>query len=159
MRIGVGYDIHQLESGGPLLLGGVTIPHSARLAGHSDGDAVAHAITDALLGALALGNIGKLFPDTDPEYKGVNSLLLLEEANKRIQDEGYEIGNIDVNIIAQQPKLNPFVDEMRTTLSGVLGISNNQISIKPKTNETVGPEGRLEAISVQAVALLNPANG
>jgi 2-C-methyl-D-erythritol 2,4-cyclodiphosphate synthase len=158
MRIGIGYDLHQLIPGGPLLLGGVSIPHTKELSGHSDGDAVAHAITDAILGALALGNIGQLFPDTDPKYKNIDSLILLAEAYKRALDMGYEIGNIDTNIIAQQPKLNPYVDAMRSTLSTTLGISENLISVKAKTNEHVGPEGREEAISVHAVALLNRTN-
>jgi 2-C-methyl-D-erythritol 2,4-cyclodiphosphate synthase len=159
MRIGIGYDLHQLVAGESLILGGVSIPHTKGLSGHSDGDAVAHAITDALLGALALGNIGQLFPDDDDEYKNVDSLILLKEVHRRILEKGYEVQNIDANIVAQQPKLNPYLDAMRTKLAHTLDTSNDRISIKAKTNEHVGPEGREEAISVQAVALLIPTNG
>ena len=154
MRIGIGYDLHRLEEGRPLILGGVTIPHEKGLVGHSDADVLAHAITDALLGAAALGNIGQLFPDTDPAYKGADSITLLQEAWRQVQEAGYQIGNIDCTIIAQRPKLNPHVDAMRDRLANALGIDKSQLSIKPKTNETVGPEGREEAISVQAVVLL-----
>ncbi len=154
MRVGIGYDLHRLEPGRPLILGGVEVPFDKGLAGHSDGDALAHAITDALLGAAALGNIGQHFPDTDPAYKNADSMELLRKASELVRDRGYTIGNLDANIIAQQPKLNPHLDAMRTRLSEVLGIEIGRISVKAKTNELVGPEGRGEAMSTQAIVLL-----
>jgi 2-C-methyl-D-erythritol 2,4-cyclodiphosphate synthase len=155
MRIGTGYDLHRLVEGRPLILAGVTIEHRLGLAGHSDADVVAHAITDALLGAAALGNIGMLFPDNDPAFKDADSLVLLREAYARVQAAGYRVVNIDCTIVAQAPKLNPHVDAMRRNISETLGLEMGQVSIKPKTNEHVGPEGREEAISAQAVALLH----
>ena len=155
MRIGQGYDLHRLETGYPLILGGVKIPHDKGMVGHSDADVLSHAITDALLGAVALGNIGQLFPDTDPQYKGADSLILLKEAYRQVrEDVGYRIVNIDSTIIAQKPKLNPHIEAIRQKLSETLGIAISDISVKAKTNENVGPEGREEAISVHAVALL-----
>lgn len=154
MRIGQGYDLHRLEVGYPLILGGITVPHEKGMVGHSDADVLSHAITDALLGAVALGNIGQLFPDTDPAFKGADSLVLLKEAWRRVQSTGYAIVNIDSTIIAQQPKLNPYLDAIRVRLAETLEISAEQISVKAKTNEKVGPEGREEAISVHAVVLL-----
>ena len=154
MRIGQGYDLHRLVPGRPLILGGVTIPHNKGLAGHSDADVLAHAITDALLGAAALGNIGQYFPDTAPEYKGIDSLQLLQKAYLMVQEAGYRFVNVDATIIAQEPKLNPHIEAMRTALAGCLGVSLDAISVKAKTNEGVGPEGRGEAISVHASALL-----
>lgn len=154
MRIGIGYDLHRLESGRPLILGGVEVPFDKGLAGHSDGDALAHAITDALLGAAALGNIGQHFPDTDPAYKDADSMDLLRRATELVRNEGYSIGNLDANIIAQQPKLNPHLDAMRARIADVMGIDVGRISVKAKTNELVGPEGRGEAMSTQAVVLL-----
>ncbi len=157
MRIGFGYDLHRLEAGRPLILGGVRVPHTHGLAGHSDADVLAHAITDALLGAAALGNIGLLYPDTDPQYAGADSLLLLRDAWSRVADAGYAIANIDATLVAQRPKLNPHVDGMRATLAQTLDIGVDQVSVKPKTNEGVGPEGREEAIRAYAVVLLAPA--
>ena len=155
MRIGQGYDLHRLEEGYPLILGGVTIPHEMGLVGHSDADVLSHAITDALLGAVALGNIGQLFPDTDLQFKGADSLVLLKEAYRQVQfDAGYRIVNIDATIIAQRPKLNPHIDAIRARLAETLDMAIGDISVKAKTNETVGPEGREEAISVHAIALL-----
>ena len=155
MRIGQGYDLHRLEKGYPLILGGVNIPHETGLVGHSDADVLSHAITDALLGAVALGNIGQLFPDTDPQYKGADSLILLKEAYRRVQvDAGYRIVNIDATIVAQRPKLNPHIDAIRARLAETLDVPMGDISVKAKTNELVGPEGREEAISVHAIALL-----
>ena len=154
MRIGQGYDLHRLEAGYPLILGGITVPHDKGMVGHSDADVLSHAITDALLGAVALGNIGLLFPDTDSAYKGADSLVLLKEAWRRVQSTGYTIVNIDSTIVAQQPKLNPYIDTIRLRLAETLEIAVEQISVKAKTNEKVGPEGREEAISVQAVVLL-----
>ncbi len=157
MRIGTGYDLHRLEEGLPLVLGGVTIPHAKGLRGHSDGDALAHAAIDALLGAAALGNIGRLFPDTDPQYEGADSIELLARVGGLVKDAGFSIVNIDATIIAQEPKLNPHLDAMRERLAGCLAIAPECVSVKAKTNEGVGPEGRGEAISVQAVALLEDA--
>lgn len=154
MRIGIGYDLHRLVEGRALILGGVNIPHDKGLDGHSDADALAHAVIDALLGAAALGNIGWMFPDNDPRYKDVDSLRLLEEAAQAVGDAGYAVVNIDANIVAQAPKLNPYLDAMRDNLAARLGVAPGQVSVKAKTNEGVGPEGRGEAISVQAVALL-----
>lgn len=154
IRVGLGYDLHRLEEGYPLILGGVTIPFEKGMVGHSDADALAHAITDALLGAAALGNIGQHFPDTDPRYKGADSLVLLKEAHRMVREAGYRIGNIDSNIVAQRPKLNPHIGAMRTRLAECLGIDADLISVKAKTNERVGPEGREEAISTQAIVLL-----
>jgi len=155
MRIGQGYDLHRLEPGHPLILGGITIPHNKGLVGHSDADVLAHAITDALLGAACLGNIGQLFPDTDPQYKGADSLKLLRTAYDKVKEAGWRVGNIDSTVIAQQPKLNPHLEAIRANLASALGIPIGDISVKAKTNENVGPEGREEAISVHAVALLN----
>ena len=155
MRIGIGYDLHRLVEGRPLILGGVNIPYEKGLAGHSDADALAHAIIDALLGAAALGNIGRMFPDNDPKFKDADSLELLEQAVRAVGERGYLVVNVDANIIAQAPKLNPYLDQMRDNLAARLRVSPDQVSVKAKTNEGVGPEGRREAISVQAVALLD----
>ena len=141
MRIGEGWDIHELVTGRPLVLGGVTIPHSHGLAGHSDADALAHAITDALLGAAALGDIGKHFPDTDPAFKGADSMRLLVEAARRVRAAGFEIGNIDSTIVAQAPKMAPHIETMRARLSAVLAIAPEQINVKAKTAEKMGPVG------------------
>jgi len=154
VRIGQGYDLHRLEAGYPLILGGVTVPHEKGMVGHSDADVLSHAITDALLGAAALGNIGLLFPDTDPKYKGADSLKLLHAAYEKVREAGWVVSNIDCTIIAQQPKLNPHIQAIRESLAGTLSIALNQLSVKAKTNELVGPEGREEAISVHAIALL-----
>ena len=154
IRVGLGYDIHRLEEGLPLILGGVSIPHSKGCVAHSDGDALSHTITDAILGAAALGNIGQHFPDTDPKYQDSNSLDLLRESHAMLQEAGYSIMNIDSNIIAQQPKLNLHIDAIRANLAGTLEMDVDRISVKAKTNESVGPEGREEAISTQAIVLI-----
>lgn len=154
MRIGQGYDLHRLEAGRPLILGGVTIPHTKGLVGHSDADVLTHAIIDALLGAAALGNIGQHFPDTDPAYKGADSLVLLKRAAEMLFEANWVVDNIDSTIIAQQPKLNPHLDAIRAKLAETLAIEVDRISVKAKTNEHVGPEGHEEAISVHAVALI-----
>ncbi len=154
MRIGTGYDLHRLEPGRRLILGGIEIPHEKGLSGHSDADALCHAITDALLGALALGDIGSHFPDTDPRYKDADSLELLRQAAQLLRANGYRVVNIDTNIVAERPRLRPFIDAMRTRLAEALKLEPGQISVKAKTNEGVGPEGRQEAISTQAVVLL-----
>ena len=157
IRVGLGYDLHRLEAGRPLLIGGVLSPHDKGLVGHSDADVLAHAITDALLGAAALGNIGQHFPDTDPRYKGADSIVLLRAAYDLVREAGFRIVNIDSNIVAQRPKLNPHLEAIRTRLASALDITLHQISVKAKTNELVGPEGREEAISTQAIVLIETA--
>ncbi len=154
MRIGQGYDLHRLEAGRPLILGGVTIDHEKGLLGHSDADALCHAITDAMLGAAALGDIGQMFPDTNPAYQGADSILLLRAAHDRIEGAGFRLVNIDSTIVAQRPKLAPHIPKMRARLAECLCMEPSRISVKAKTNEKVGPEGREEAISAQAVVLL-----
>ena len=154
MRIGIGYDIHQLVEDRDLILGGVKIPYELGLKGHSDADVLVHTIIDSMLGALALRDIGYHFPDTDEKYKGVNSLVLLKETLKLIQNEGYEVVNIDSNIICQKPKLMNYIDEMRKNIAQVLDIELNQISIKAKTNEKMDSIGNGIAISANAVCLV-----
>ena len=154
MRIGTGYDVHKLVEGRDLILGGVKIEHTLGLLGHSDADVLLHAIMDAILGAVALGDIGYHFPDTDDKYKGANSLMLLQEVGKLIEKEGYKVGNIDATVIAQRPKLRPFIDEMRGNIAQALKLNINQVSVKATTEEHLGFTGREEGISSQAVALL-----
>ena len=154
IRIGLGYDSHRLEEGLPLILGGITIPHHKGFVAHSDGDALTHAIIDALLGAAALGNIGQHFPDTDPQYKEADSIELLIDTTVLLKKAGYSIVNIDSNIIAQEPKLNPHIDAMRCRLSEALVLPIEAISVKAKTSEGVGPEGREESISTHAIVLI-----
>ena len=153
-RIGQGYDCHALVPGRPLVLGGVTIPHRAGLLGHSDADALLHAITDALFGAAGLGDIGKHFPDTDERFRGADSRVLLREAAQRVRDAGYEIGNIDATIIAQAPKMAPHLPGMIANIASDLDIEAGQVNLKAKTNERLGWEGREEGIAAQAAALL-----
>jgi len=157
MRIGEGWDTHQLVTGRPLILGGVTIPHTHGLLGHSDADALLHAITDALLGAAGLGDIGRHFPDTDPRFKGADSMQLLAEAARRVREGGWRIGNIDSTIIAQAPKLAPHIPAMRTRLAEVLGLAPDQVNVKAKTAEKMGPVGELKAIEARATCLLQKA--
>lgn len=154
MRIGTGYDVHKLVPDRKLILGGVTIPYELGLLGHSDADVITHAIMDALLGAAALGDIGQHFPDTDPRFKGADSISLLKEVGNLLAKEGYKIGNIDSTIIAQKPKLMNYLPEMRKNVAEALGIDLNQVSIKATTEERLGFTGRGEGISSQAVALL-----
>lgn len=158
MRIGIGYDIHKLVENRDLILGGVKIPYEFGLLGHSDADVLVHAIIDSMLGALALRDIGYHFPDTDEKYKGANSLVLLKETLKLIQNEGYKIINIDSNIICQKPKLMDYIDEMRKNIANVLELELNQISIKAKTNEKMDSIGNGAAIVANAVVLLNKIN-
>ena len=153
-RIGEGWDVHALVPGRPLVLGGVTIPHSHGLAGHSDADALAHAITDALLGAAALGDIGRHFPDSDERYRGADSLGLLAEAARRVRATGCAIGNVDATIVAQAPKMAPHIEAMRERLAATLGLAVAQVNVKAKTAEKLGPVGRGEAIEARAVCLL-----
>jgi 2-C-methyl-D-erythritol 4-phosphate cytidylyltransferase/2-C-methyl-D-erythritol 2,4-cyclodiphosphate synthase len=154
-RAGTGYDLHQLVEGRPLVLGGVTIPFDRGLMGHSDADAVCHAITDAVLGAAGEGDIGRHFPDSSPEWRNASSLDLLRRAVEIVRDAGLEVGNVDASIIAERPKIAPYVDAMRANLAGALGIAVDRVSVKGKTNEGVGALGRGEAIAVHAIALLH----
>jgi len=154
MRIGEGWDTHQLVTGRPLVLGGVTIPHTHGLLGHSDADALLHAITDALLGAAALGDIGRHFPDTAAEFKGADSLVLLAEAARRVRAAGYEIGNVDSTIVAQAPKLAPHIPAMCERIAQALGLAVNAVNVKAKTAEKMGPVGEGRAIEARAVCLL-----
>ena len=154
MRIGYGYDTHRLVEDRRLVIGGVELDAPKGLLGHSDADVLAHAITDALLGAAALGNIGQLFPDTDPAYRNADSLALLKEAYGRVRGAGYRLVNLDSTIIAEQPKLNPHVAEIRRKVAACLGVDVGAVSVKPKTREGLGPEGREESISAQAIVLL-----
>ena len=154
MRIGQGYDVHRLAEGRDLILGGVRIPYEKGLDGHSDADVLVHAIMDAMLGAAALGDIGLLFPDTDEKYKGADSLVLLQAVNKRVREAGYEVVNIDATVIAQAPKLRPYIDEMRGNISHALGIAMDNVSIKATTEEKLGFTGRKEGIAAQAVLLI-----
>ena len=154
MRIGTGYDVHALGEGLPLVIGGVLIPHTHGLIGHSDADVLLHAICDALLGAAALGDIGKHFPDTDMQYRGISSLKLLSHVGHLLTASGYHIGNIDSTIVAQHPKMAPFIPQMRQNIARSLGIDINQVSVKATTTEHLGFEGRCEGISAQATALL-----
>ncbi|MDO4640924.1 MAG: 2-C-methyl-D-erythritol 2,4-cyclodiphosphate synthase [Neisseria sp.] len=154
IRIGQGYDVHQLVEGRPLILGGVTIPFEKGLLGHSDADALLHAITDAVLGAVGLGDIGSHFPDTAAEFKDADSRVLLRKAYESVQAKGWRVVNVDTTIIAQQPKLAPHIAAMRANLAADLGIAEDCVNIKGKTNEKLGYLGRMEAIEAQAVVLL-----
>ncbi len=158
-RVGIGYDVHALEPGYDLIIGGVKIPHEMGLKGHSDADVLVHAICDALLGALSLGDIGQHFPDTDPQFKGISSLKLLSRVSKLIREKGYTVVNVDSVIVAQRPKLVPFINKMRENISSVLAILPSQVSIKATTTEELGFEGREEGISAQAVVLLEQIQG
>ena len=153
-RIGLGYDIHTLCEGRDLIIGGVKITHEKGLMGHSDADVLIHAIIDAMLGALAMSDIGTLFPDTDKKYKDADSTILLKHVHEKIQESGYEIVNIDSNIIAQEPKMMPYIPKMRETLDSVLKIGQGNISIKAKTNEKMDAVGQKLAIEAHAVILL-----
>lgn len=153
-RIGEGWDTHALVAGRRLVLGGVEIPHTHGLLGHSDADALCHAITDALFGAAALGDIGFHFPDTDLQYKGADSLALLAEAGRRIRAAGWLVGNVDSTVIAQAPKMAPYILAMRQRIAGALDVSVDQVSVKAKTAERMGPVGRGESIESRAVVLL-----
>ena len=153
-RIGEGWDVHALVPGRKLIIGGVDIPHTAGLLGHSDADVLLHAITDALLGAAALGDIGRHFPDTDPQFKGAKSDVLLAEAARRVRAAGYEIGNIDSTVIAQAPKLAPHIGAMCAVIAKTLGLEIDQVNVKAKTAEKLGPVGQGLAIEANAAAML-----
>ena len=154
MRIGIGYDNHRLVEGRPLVLGGVLVPFERGLAGHSDADAVCHAVTDAVLGAAGLGDIGRLFPDTDPRWRDADSIGLLRDAMDRVHAAGFAVGNVDVVIVAERPKVGPYTEAMRARLADALGVTTAAVSLKGKTNEGVDAVGRGEAIAVHAVAML-----
>ena len=153
-RIGQGYDCHALVTERKLIIGGVEIPHTTGLLGHSDADVLLHAITDAIIGAAGLGDIGRHFPDTDHHYKGANSRALLREAAKRVAEAGYVVGNIDATIIAQAPKMAPHIPLMQANSAADLGVSVSQVNVKAKTNEKLGYLGREEGIAAEAVALI-----
>lgn len=154
MRIGIGYDVHRLVEGRKLVIGGVEIEHEKGLLGHSDADVLVHAIMDSILGALALGDIGKHFPDTDEKYKNIDSMMLLEKIYQIMLESNYTVGNIDCVVVAQRPKLSPYIKTMRENISKVLKTSVNNINIKATTTEKLGFEGSEEGISAQAVCLL-----
>lgn len=153
-RIGEGWDIHALVAGRRLMLGGIEVPYPFGLLGHSDADVLLHAITDALLGAAALGDIGSHFPDTDAQFKGVDSRVLLAEAARRVRAKGFEIGNVDSTILAQAPKLMPFMPAIRESVAQTLGIALDQVNVKAKTAEKMGPVGLGQAMEARAVVLL-----
>lgn len=155
MRIGLGFDVHQLVPDRKLWLGGVEIPHTLGLLGHSDADVLIHAICDAILGAAALGDIGQHFPDKDPQYKGIDSKILLQKCGELIREKGYHIENIDSIVVAQRPKIGPYIPQMRQTLADVLGLDIGQVSVKATTTEHLGFEGREEGISAQASVLID----
>lgn len=159
MRIGHGYDVHKLAEGHRLILGGVDIPYEKGLLGHSDADVLTHAVMDALLGALALGDIGQHFPDTDPKYSGADSLQLLSHVVELIQAHGYQVGNVDATILAQAPKLAPHIPAMRENLARVMGVDVSQVSVKATTEEGLGFTGQKEGIASHAISLLlqNPS--
>ena len=158
IRIGEGWDTHQLIAGRKLIIGGVEIPFEKGLLGHSDADLLCHAITDALLGAAALGDIGKHFPDTDPAFQGADSVTLLTEAMRRVREAGYTLGNLDATVIAQAPKLAPHIPAMRSRIARALGVLEGQVNIKAKTYEKLGPVGEGRSMEARAVVLL-VANG
>ena len=155
MRIGHGYDVHKLVEGRKLIMGGVEIPYEKGLLGHSDADVLLHAISDALLGAAALGDIGKLFPDTDPQFKGADSLKLMAEVYRQIQEKGYRVVNIDATIIAQRPKMRPHIDSMRSNIAKTLGVDINCINVKATTEEGMGFTGEGMGISAHAVCIID----
>ena len=154
MKIGHGYDVHRFAEGRALVLGGVTIPHDMGLLGHSDADVLTHAVMDALLGAAALGDIGLHFPDSDPAYRGINSLTLLSRVGKLLAEKGYRVGNIDATVVAEEPKLRPYIDAMRENLAAALGIEPDRVSVKATTEEGLGFTGERLGIAAHAVCLL-----
>jgi 2-C-methyl-D-erythritol 2,4-cyclodiphosphate synthase len=159
MRVGIGYDSHRFAEGRKLILGGVEIPHTHGLTGHSDADAVAHAITDALLGAAALGDIGTHFPPTDDTYRNADSIELLRKANELLEGRGYQVVNVDVTVICEAPRIGPHTAAMRERLAGALGIGSKHVSVKGKTNEGMGWIGRGEGIAVMATAMIATVEG
>lgn len=158
MRIGMGYDVHRLVEGRDLIICGVKIPYEKGLLGHSDADVALHALADSILGAAAMGDIGKHFPDTDPKYKGADSRALLREVVRIVGEKGYTVGNTDITIVAQKPKMAPYIEQMRENIAADLGIDIDRVSVKATTTEKLGFEGRGEGISAAAVTLLNLRN-
>ncbi len=156
MRIGFGYDVHKLCENRKLILGGVDVPHTLGLMGHSDADVLIHAVMDALLGAAALGDIGKLFPDTDNSFKDIDSMILLKNVREVLAEKGYSIGNIDSTVAAQKPKLAPYIEQMRKNIADCLGVDMDAVSVKATTTEKLGFEGREEGISAYAVCTILP---
>lgn len=154
MRIGHGYDVHRLVEGRDLILGGVKIPYEKGLLGHSDADVLLHAVSDALLGAAGLGDIGRHFPDTDPKYKGADSLMLLREVYRKISEKGYRVGNIDVTMIAQRPKLKDYIPQMQANIAAAVGTESDRVNVKATTEEKLGFTGTGEGMSCHAVCLL-----
>jgi len=154
MRIGHGYDVHRLVEGRKLILGGVEVPHTLGLLGHSDADVLTHAVMDALLGAAALGDIGRHFPDTDPAYAGADSLKLLDHVVELLEEKGYQVGNVDATILAQKPKLAPYIEKMRDNLAARMKVEPGQVNVKATTEEKLGFTGAEEGIAAHAVALL-----
>ena len=154
IRIGFGYDVHKLVEGRPLILGGVTIPHEKGLAGHSDADVLIHAVCDAMLGAAALGDIGTHFPDANREFEGIDSRILLRKCKDLVSNENYSIGNVDATVVAQKPKLAPYIEEMRRAVAQDLGVDSDRVSVKATTSEALGFEGRREGISASATVLI-----
>ena len=158
MRIGTGYDVHRVAENREMILGGVKIPYELGLLGHSDADVLLHAVMDALLGAAALGDIGRHFPDTEEEYRGISSMKLLARVRELIGEKGYRIENIDATVIAQRPKLRPYIEQMEENIAEVLGITKNQINVKATTEEGLGFTGRQEGIAAQAVCCLEQSD-
>ena len=159
MRIGQGYDVHRLVCGRDLFLCGVKIPHSMGLLGHSDADVALHALADALLGACGLGDIGRHFPDTDPKYTGISSMILLEDVMEKVSEAGFRVENADVTIVCQKPKISPYIEQMEENLKNVLKVAENAVNVKATTTERLGFEGREEGISAMAVVLLTDKEG
>ena len=155
MRIGHGYDVHRLVEGRKLILGGVEVPHTLGLLGHSDADVLTHAVMDALLGAAALGDIGRHFPDTDPAYAGADSLKLLDHVVELLEKKGYQVGNVDATVVAQKPKLAPYIEKMRDNLAARMKVEPDQVNVKATTEEKLGFTGAEEGIAAHAVALLS----
>ena len=158
MRSGHGYDVHRVTEGRKMIIGGVEIPYEKGLLGHSDADVLLHAVTDALLGAAALGDIGRHFPDTDPRYKGIDSRILLRHAVKLLAERGYRAGNVDATVIAQKPKLAPYIDRMKENIAADLGVDPDQVNVKATTEERLGFTGREEGIAAHAVCLIEKAD-
>lgn len=158
-RVGIGHDTHRTKAGNPLRLGGIDVPADYSLVGHSDADVLLHAVTDALLGAAAIGDIGESFPDTDEANRGRDSADMLRQANEQVGQEGYEIVNLDCIVFAQRPKLSTYKTSIQTRIAEILNVEANQIGIKAKTGEGVGPVGRQEAVTAQCIALLRKMNG
>jgi len=158
MRVGTGYDSHRFDPDRPLVIGGVTIPGHAGLSGHSDGDAVAHAVIDAILGAAGAGDVGRHFPPSDDQWKGADSILLLERATEILSAHGYRVGNVDVTVVCETPKIGPHAGAMAARLAAAMDVSPDRVSVKGKTNERMGWIGRGEGVAVHAVALVHPAD-